>query len=356
MDITQSFDKIKGAIQEPLIVQHKAELTSAEIANLWNTYVHYSTLTCVFKYFEKIARDNNDSDIMSLISYALRSFDTRLKWIINLFNREKLTIPIGFSEKDVNINAPPLYSNAYILHYLRNMIKFGMSVQTLNMNMSERPDVRDFFAEVSSTIMELNKMTTNVMLKRGIVQRPPTINVSDKAKYVKRSSFLTGFIGNQRSLLAQEIAHLYQIALLNYIGRVLLTGFSQVAASEQVRDHMNNGIRIADSVINTMTSKLKEDALLASLPSDAVTTDSTIAPFSDRLMMFHVHLMSVFGICMYGAAFGYSMRHDLQKDYAIIIADAGRFAEEGMKIMMDNKWMEEPPQVINREALAKGIH
>ena len=360
MEISKSFEKtkdsIKGIIQHSIGIRHEAELTSAEIANLWNTYMHYSTLTCVFKYFEKVARDNNDNDIMSLMSYALKSFETRLKWITDTFKRENLTIPLGFSENDVNINAPQLYSLSYILYYLRNMIRFGNTVQTLNVNMAERPDVRDFYTEITTTILDLNKKTTNIMLERGIIQRPPTINVPNEVEFTKKPSFLAGFIGEQRPLMAQEIAHLYQIALLNYMGRVLLSGFSQVAKSDKVRDYMNKGVRIADDIIDTMASTLKEDDIPTPLPGDANTTDSTTAPFSDKLMMFHIHHISVFGICMYGAALGYSMRHDLQQKYALIIANTGRYAEEGVKIMMDNGWLEEPPQVVDHKALTKGMH
>jgi hypothetical protein len=53
---------------------------------------------------------------------------------------------------------------------------------------------------------------------------------------------------------------------------------------------------------------------------------------------------------------GVSLRHDLQQKYALAIANTGRYAEEGIKIAMDNGWMEEPPKVVNYEALAKGIH
>jgi hypothetical protein len=46
----------------------------------------------------------------------------------------------------------------------------------------------------------------------------------------------------------------------------------------------------------------------------------------------------------------------LQQKYALAIANTGRYAEEGLKIIMDNGWMEEPPQIVEHEAIAKGIH
>lgn len=360
MDISQSFentkDKFKNIIKHPTGVQHESELTSADIANLWNTYMHYSILTCVFKYFEKVVRDNNDDDVMSLMSYALKSFDTRIKWIRETFKREMLTPPLGFSDNDVNIDAPPLYSNSYLLYYLSSMIKFGLTTHVFNINMTDRNDVRDFYTEIITTILDLNKKTTNVMLERGILSRHPLIKVQDEAEFTSKPSFLTGLIWKRRPLLAGEIAPLYDIALLNFIGQVLLAGFSQVAKSNRVRDYMNNGVRIAGDIIDTMASKLKEDDIPITLPGDASITDSKTAPFSDRLMMAHVRLLGYSGICMYGSALCHSMRHDLQQKYALIAANTGKYAEEGVKIMMENGWMEEPPQVVKHKDITKGMH
>ncbi len=349
MDISRTFentrDIIKGIVQKPVSLQHETDLTSAEIATLWNTYMYYSALSCIIKYSKNIARDNNDSELMSLLSQGLESFDTRLKWIANTFNKEGLTIPTGFSEEDVNLDAPQLYSTSYLLYYTRNMVKLGLNVHTLNINMSTRPDVRDFFYEIITTILEINKKVTNIMLERGILPRHPTINVSDKVGFTQKPSFLAGFIGDRRPLLAVEIAHLSEIIEMNYIGRVLLAGFSQVAKSDRVRDYMNKGVKMADDIIKTLTSILKEENITPPLPGDAITTDSKTAPFSDKLIMFHIQLLGVSGISMYSAALGHSLRHDITQKYALIAVNAGRYAEEGIKIMIENSWMEEPPQI-----------
>lgn len=360
MDISQSFKEtkgiIKGIIQQPAGINHTADLTSAEIGELWDTYMYYSILTCVFKYFEKVASDNHDNDVAQLLSSVLMSFDTRLKWITDTFNRENLKVPAGFSHNGVNIDAPQLYSNSYILYYFKSMLGFSLTTNTLNINMAARPDVRDFYKEILTAGLDYNERITNLMLERGILQKHPSIKTSDKVDYTKSPGFLAGFIGKRHSLLAREIANLYTIALSNHIGRVLLTGFSQVAASDKVRDYMNKGVKIADDIINTMTFILKEDDIPTPLPGDAITIDSNKAPFSDKLMMLHVQLLNTVGAAMYTAAMGASMRHDLHQKYALIMANTGRFAEEGIKIIMDNGWMEEPPQIVDREAIAKGIH
>ena len=359
MNISQSLektrDRIKDIIKQPLVAQHEAELTSAEIAILWNTYMHYSMLTCFFKYFEKVARDNNENDIMSLISYALKSFSTRLKWITDTFKREKLTIPLGFSENDVKIEAPQLYSNSYLLYYLKNMINLGLTVHALNINLAARPDVRDFYNEIITTILELNKNTANLMLERGILPRHPYIPISGQRDITRQTSFFDGFIGEKRPLLAVEITHLYLNALINHIGRVLLNGFAQVAKSEKIREYMIEGTKISDEMIEDFTSILREDGIPTPLPWDASVTDSTVAPFSDKLMMYHVSLLTAFGVGAYGVSLAASPRSDLATKYAKIMANVGKYTVKGAKILMDNGWMEEPPQVVDYESLSKKL-
>ncbi len=359
MDISQPFEKakdiIKELVQRPAGVQNYADLNTAEIAILWDTYMHYSLLTCIFKYFEKVVADNNDNEVLSLMSYALQSFDTRLNWITDVFNREGLTVPVGFSVEDVNLNAPQLYSHSYHLYYLRNMIRLAFNTHAVNIDMSSRPDVRDFYNEIITTILEINKKTTNLMLARGILAKHPLIVVSDEPDLIRQPRFLAGFIRKRQPLLAREIAHLYHIALINHVGRVLLAGFGQVAKSDRVRAYIKKGVKIAGGIIDTMASILKEDNI-PPLPADTITTDSKISPFSDKLMMFHVKLLSFSGLSTYAFAMASSMRHDLHQKFVLILAKERMFAEEGINIMVENGWLEEPPQAVTNKTSGKVMH
>jgi len=82
-------------------------------------------------------------------------------------------------------------------------------------------------------------------------------------------------------------------------------------------------------------------------------TDSTKAPFSDKLMMNLTSFISSssLGITALGSSF--SMRGDLHPKLAIISKDTFDFAKKGTKIMIEHKWMEEPPQMEDRNQLTK---
>lgn len=352
MEINQWVEKTKSYVKGTT-VQDDTELTSAEISMLWSTYIHYTMLACVFRYFEKVEAD--ESDIRSLMHETLGLSEKRISIITEIFRKENITVPIGFTEKDLNPDAPKLFTDSYHLYYLRNMIRFGLTRNVLNLNVSTRSDIIEFYEKSIATTTELNRKVVNIMLSRGILPRHPYIPISDQRDITRRDSFLTDFIGEERPLLGEEITHLYLNALINHIGRVLLTGFAQVAKAEKVRNYLTEGVKLADDLISEFTSILREDGVPTPLPWDAGVTDSSVAPFSDKLMMVHVSLMNASGVGAYGVSLSVSPRRDLAAKYARIMTSVGMYTIKGTKIMMDNGWVEEPPQVYKGEIISK-IH
>ncbi|WP_229138655.1 DUF3231 family protein [Bacillus sp. REN16] len=86
---------------------------------------------------------------------------------------------------------------------------------------------------------------------------------------------------------------------------------------------------------------------------DQGVTDSTEAPFSDRLMLFHFSLMEYAGIGNYGVSISESQRSDLIVDYSRLLTEVMKFSEDVRNIMIKNEWLEKPPTAANRKELAK---
>ncbi|MEN6324675.1 MAG: DUF3231 family protein, partial [Syntrophomonas sp.] len=141
-----------------------------------------------------------------------------------------------------------------------------------------------------STTRLYNRLS-EIMLEKGIYVRPPIINTFKEADIVKKQNFLRGFLGERRPLLAQEISQLFLGIKTNQIGAALLTGFQQAARSEQVRAHMARGTEIARKHVNVFSSALQKENIPVPMYSGELVTDSTIPPFSDRLMMEHVVIL-----------------------------------------------------------------
>ncbi|MEN6348317.1 MAG: DUF3231 family protein [Syntrophomonas sp.] len=334
-------------------IQHDARLTSSEIAQLWATFMNYSLLTCIFSYFEKVAQK---PPVKELMADTLSRMQKRVSFVAETFSRENIPIPMGFTDQDVNLSAPALFSDEFLLHYLRNMIRVGMTLNALNINMATRPDILNFYNTVLQSIMQTNDKVIELQLSKGLLPRPPYIFVAQTVEHIHKTRFLTGFFGEKRPLLTIEIAHLYHNALVNEIGKSLLLAFRQVSPNKDVRDYFTKGMRLADTIVDNVTRLARTEYINFNYIRDGDITESTTPPFSDKLMVFHVYLLNTIGAGMYGVSGAVSARHDIMKMYGQFMIEVGMYAEEGAKLMMKYDWLEEPPQIIDREELAEYKH
>lgn len=81
-------------------------------------------------------------------------------------------------------------------------------------------------------------------------------------------------------------------------------------------------------------------------------TESTISPFSDKMLMVIITGLNKAGIGHYGRSLGSSPRRDLGAHYTRLITEIGLYAEDGANIMIKYGWMEQIPQAPNRDQLA----
>jgi hypothetical protein len=329
----------------------EAQLTTSEIASLWTGYINNTLSIRLMEYF---ARTVEDEEIKEVIEYSLKSallFTDDIKLILN---REKFPIPHGFTEQDVNLKAPRLFTDIFMINFVKSMAKVGLSTYSLSRSLSTRYDIREFFKKCIESTMELDDKSLKVMLNKGILIRPPYIPIPNRVRFVENKNFLTGFFGERRPLIAQEITNLFTNLDSNLMGESLMTAFGQVTESEKVRDIMWRGKQIAHKHAMLFGRKLTDDNLPAPSLWDTSVTKSKVSPFSDKLMLFLTTFLNATGIGSYGLGVSSSMRHDLAYTYIKLSTEVGLFAEEAAKLLIENGWLEEPPQSPNREELIKG--
>lgn len=97
---------------------------------------------------------------------------------------------------------------------------------------------------------------------------------------------------------------------------------------------------------------LEEDNLHTPRTFESEVTDSTIPPFSDKLMLFLIATLLSSAIGYYGEAMAMSLRKDLATNYAKMITEIGILAEDGMNLLIEKEWMEQPPLATNHQGLA----
>ena len=87
--------------------------------------------------------------------------------------------------------------------------------------------------------------------------------------------------------------------------------FRQVAGMEEVRKFMLKEVKLARQDAERFDAILQQDHLPIPESWDAEITDSTLSPFSDKLLMFHIAFLVNAALSYYGAAIGSSLRSDI---------------------------------------------
>ncbi|WP_246040103.1 DUF3231 family protein [Ectobacillus funiculus] len=130
-------------------------------------------------------------------------------------------------------------------------------------------------------------------------------------------------------------------------------GFAQVAKHQEVERYFLRGKQIVQKHMDFFSEILKKEDLSAPMSWDTAVSNSTISPFSDKLMMFHVSAMTAAGIGNYRVAMSASPRRDIGMRYASLLPEVSLYAEAGANIMIEHGWLEESPQTDDRDKLAK---
>lgn len=333
-----------------MVTEHNPRLTAAEIANLWTTYQSNTMINCGVKYFLVTVQDE---EIRSILQYALECIKKREQFITQMFNDEDYPLPVGFTDHDVNLEAPRLFSDSMMLFYMLNMGRFMLTIEGMMFSLSARNDIASFYSECIMQSKELADKGRKLALQKGIFVRQPYIPVPDQVDFVKKQNFLNGWLGERRPLLGIEIANLVYNAERNALGEALITGFSQVAKSEEVRKYMVRGREISSKHLEVFSSILNKENLSSAKNMTSEVTNSTMPPYSDKLMMAHIAGLVGSAIGQYGAAMSVSPRRDLGVMYARLMAEIGKYSVDGANIMIENGWMEEPPKAADRDELAK---
>ncbi|SET40005.1 Protein of unknown function [Oceanobacillus limi] len=326
-------------------------LTAAEISHLWTSYMNASLTKGVTTYFSNKVEDE---EIEPIINKMLSMAEEALPKLTSLIQKDNHPLPNGFSlEEDINVSAPKLYTDNFMLEYVLNECALGMNYASTALSNSTREDVYSYYSDLLANFNELHRTAMNIALEKGIYVRPPVIPTPDKVDFTKKQSFLAGWFGNRRPLAAPEITNLYANIKRNALGAATLMGFSQVAESKEVKSFTLRGIEIARKHINIFSELLESSDVPVPMGSDSmVTASSEVSPFSDKLIMYHTAGMIVQGIGFYGNSISTNVRRDIATQYARLIGEIALFSEDGANIMIKNEWMEQPPRMINREELA----
>jgi len=331
-----------------MTVIKKIKLVSSEISGLWNSYMANSSVICSLKFF---VNNVEDSETCSILQHTLDLSNQQAQILASFFTQADIPIPDGFTDDDVNVNAPRLFTDELYLLYLANLSRAQMLNYTQVLSNCAQSDIRKFFTKLISESSDLYNKVTDIRLSKGIFTRFPCVEVPKKVQYIKDQSFLIDWFGEKRPLLVGEITHISLIILANILGRAVITGFGQVSKTKKIADYMFRGRDISSKKIDLFTSTLTSGNIPIPSTSYSFVTDSTVAPYSEKLMMFNIIALGTISIANDGMALAEALRTDLQTKFIRIVPEVLKFIKDGTDIMIENNWLEQPPQSVEHKNL-----
>lgn len=327
-------------------------ITSSELGTLWMTYQMKSMMLKILGYFIEKTNDKGAKKIMLAFSGELEKLISEIE---NVFNDEKAVIPIAFDDNDVRKDAPPMFDDMFYMMFLRIMMKISLGLNALHFSMSLRKDVRGFYERAYKSSQDTYNECTDYLTGRGVLARPPYISMPREVEFIEDTSYISGFkvFKNKRTLNTIEVAFIYYAIESNIMGIQLMTGFAQVAKEREITDYFIKGKELAKKIYSVFSDLLLQSDIQPSGTWAGKATDSTVSPFSDKIMMFCTSLISSYALGSNAVGSSFSMRSDLPAKLLTTAADTLAFAKEGGKIMIRHKWMEEPPQMEDRNQLVQ---
>jgi hypothetical protein len=304
---------------------------------------------CLMKHFIANVKDQETKQVLQ---YAKNLSEGHIVTLTTIFNKEKLPLPVGFTNADVNIDAPKLFSDMFYLRYLQKMGRVGTSINGMALGTSYREDVVDFYLSAVNESGQLFKKVINVLKEKGTLIRSPYIHYPETVEYVPDEQFFSGYLTlHKRPLLAVEINHLANNIEANAIGQTMIEGFAQVVTTKEVREYLQKGMMLSRKIIDTLDCIIKDNHTTSPFTACGTVTTSTTAPFSDKLVMAVVSMLNMVSLSNLSQGSAASMRSDLVGEYLELTARVSKFSTSGAKISVKNGWLEKPPQTPDRKRL-----
>ncbi|MGM8215332.1 DUF3231 family protein [Bacillaceae bacterium W0354] len=326
----------------------KASISSSELGVLWLTYQEKTMFLRMLEYFITKADEETAKDIMINLHKELESY---VEKIIQIFEQEGAVIPVGYTSQDVNKDVPKLYDNGFDIMLVRLLNEIGMGLHSLNLTMTFREDITTLFEDLTATSQRYFRISSQYLLEKGLLARTPYVSMPKSVEFAKDHSYLGGIALNpfsqKRSLNTIEIAHIHKAIESNLTGLQLILGFANCANDGEVKQYFNEGKELAKSIIKELSEVMIKTNLPIPQSAGGNATRSTVAPFSDKLMMYCTSLFCSFSMGSNSIGTAFSLRNDLSAKNGVFIKDIFEYAHKGAKIMIKKGWMEEPPQMDN---------
>lgn len=335
-----------------MTTEAKIQLSSTELGTLWMTYI---SKLAKLQFCEVFKDKTIDKEAKKILTSFIPEVLTVKNEIVDIFNDQKAVIPIAFDERDIIREAAPLFDDIFNIMFLRQMMKLNLGHTAVDLSMSYMEEVQKLFKLNIEISNKYYVMTTEYLLGKGVLARPPYVTMPKKIEFIEDKNYMSGFnfLSDKRALNTVEVGYIHEAIEDNIFGMQLMTGFAQVATESEIKQYFIEGKELSKKNISKLSGVLSQSDIQPPSTWAGRATDSTETPFSDKLMMYITNLISSSALGYNALGTAFSMRSDLHTKLKLIANDSFDYTKKGGKLMISHKWMEEPPQMEDRNQLTK---
>jgi len=316
------------------------KLTPAETTSLWNTYLTNTMTLWVTRHFKAKCQDD---ELRSILDYAEDMALTEVEKSKSFFEEANHPLPQQFSEEDVDVNGPALFSDNFVLMLKANLAQVAFTVYGVSLGTSTRRDIRLFYDDCLKNTSQLFNRLTDLAIKKGLHHPEIQIPNPDRIEKISKQKFIAGWFTDRRPLASSEIAQLAANLRAIEVYKELMRGFAQVTPTKEFKEHFERGADKYQKQIDVLQSILLENDL-PQLPSwESEVTDIKISPFSDRLMLYKMLLLSGATAGVYGAHLSSVLRKDLGAHYTRLMGEELLYGEDTVNLMIKHEFLDQFP-------------
>lgn len=316
------------------------KLSPAETTSLWNSYLTNTMTLWVTRHFIVTSQDD---ELRSILQYAEEMAFTEVEKSKAFFEEANHPLPQKFSDEDVDVNGPALFSDNFVLMLKIALTQVAFSVYGVSLGTSTRRDIRLFYDDCIKNTSQLFNRLTDLAIKKGLHHPEIQIPIPDRIEKISKQSFIAGWFTDRRPLASSEITQLAASLRAIEVYKEVMRGFSQVTPTKELKEHFQRGADKYQKQIDVLQSILLENNL-PQLPSwESEVTDTKVSPFSDKLMMYKMLLLTGATAGQYGANLASVLRKDLGAHYTRLMGEELVYGEDSVNLMIKYQFLDQLP-------------
>ncbi|AZU60572.1 DUF3231 family protein [Neobacillus mesonae] len=322
-------------------------LTATEVSSLWSSYLKSSMELRILEYFY-VSSENHE--IKQVTEKMLNHSKKNINELKEIFIKENLSVPLGFTDEDVRVEAPKVFSDTFILYFCFDLTNLSLNTYPMAISDCTKNDVRDHFQVNIEFALTIQNEIVNLMLLLGVYLRPPQVQIDSNVEFADNLFYLNGFFGGSRPVNAPEIANLSRIIHRAQFSKMIFVTFSQLAKEKELKKHFSKGRDGIQKVLDSLQEVLEKENIPISASGDYKISNVEMSPFSDKLMLFFVNTcLGIFCFAMISQATTSSLRTDIVSKLEEIAEDMKKYYGKSLLLAIKEKWLEQPPQAVDRK-------